>query len=84
MDAIFCFISWGRFGRGNENLILSLFFKFGKQNVHDVLCLKDKTALVCYNVTLVKISVDNENQKTFFLMILNMTKFQIQAIRVQY
>ena len=40
------------------------FFKFGKQNVHtDVLCLKDKTAFVCYNVTLVKISVDNEKQK---------------------
>lgn len=65
------------------------FFKFGKQNVHtDVLCLKDKTAFVCYNVTLVKISVDNEKQKQQqqqqkkpFVIILKMTKFKIQAIK---
>lgn len=45
----------GVWGGGNGNLIMSLFFKFGKQNVHtDVSCLKDKTVFVCYNVTLVK------------------------------
>lgn len=58
MDAIFLSFVWEGSGRGNGNLILSLFFKFGKQNVHtDVLCLKDKTAFVCYNVTLVKKSL---------------------------
>lgn len=60
----FSFICWGGLweGKGESNHVC--FFKFGKQNVHtDVLCLKDKTAFVCYNVTLVKISVDNEKQK---------------------
>lgn len=60
----FSFICWEGEWEGKWESNNVFFFKFGKQNVHtDVLCLKDKRAFVCYNVTLVKISVDNEKQK---------------------
>lgn len=63
MDAIVLFFVGAGRGPGKWEYNIVSFFKFGKENVHtDVLCLKDKTAFVCYNVTLVKVSVDNERQ----------------------
>jgi hypothetical protein len=78
----FFFICWGGEKGGKWEYNIVSFLSLAKQNVHtDVLCLKDKTALVCYNVTLVKISVNDEKKKNF-VIILNMTKFKIQAVRV--
>lgn len=63
MDAIVLFFVGAGRGPGKWEYNIVSFFKFGKENVHtDALCLKDKTAFVCYNVTLVKVSVDNERQ----------------------
>lgn len=50
---------------------------------NDVLCLKEKTVFVCYNVILVKNYVDkqkkqNNNKKKDFVIIFDMTKFEIQ------
>lgn len=44
---------------------------------NDVLCLKEKTVFVCYNVTLVKNYVDKQTKKAF-VIIFDMTKFEIQ------
>lgn len=44
---------------------------------NDVLCLKEKTVFVCYNVTLVKSYVDKQTKKAF-VIIFDMTKFEIQ------
>lgn len=81
MDAIFpSFVGEG-FGRGKGNLIMSVFLSLANRMFILALCLKDKTAFVCYNVTLVKISVDNENKT--FVIVFQMTKFKIQAIRAE-
>lgn len=63
MDAIvLLFLGAGR-GPGKWEYNIVSFVKFGKENVHtDALCLKDKTAFVCYNVILLKGSVANERQ----------------------
>lgn len=44
---------------------------------NDVLCLKEKTVFVCYNVILVKNYVDKQKKPTF-VIIFDMTKFEIQ------